>query len=222
MFIDPDGRVIRIHYQDASGANKYYDYKPGAKTTIDNAYVQNSVASLNHLRQHDEGFGNSSKNLIDQLSYARSRVDLKDTKALPNTVTKSNQQADVNWNPNTAVNLVDNSMNPTGDAQSPATILLHELDHVKDAFTNITQFATDANTLTGDDYENVADKRTIQGLETSVANYFGEGTRTNHYIGTTFYTKDPTSTQETLIDNSLNQGQTLDVKPQQNSYSWGF
>ncbi len=221
FFIDPDGRIIRIHYQDANGANKYYDYKPGEMTTIDNDYVQNTVTALNHLRQHDEGFGNSAKNMIDMLSYTRYCViDLRDTKGIPTISTDSNKQADVNWNPNTGILLVDDSGNPTGGTQSPATTLMHELDHVKDAFESITQFTADSKNSTGDYYQNVADRRTIQGIETSVAAYFGEGTRTNYYYSSTFYTNNPTSAQETLIDNSSVQGQEIDINTQQNSYLW--
>jgi RHS repeat-associated protein len=36
MFIDPDGRIIRIYYDNG----KYYDYTPGVKPTVNNEVVQ--------------------------------------------------------------------------------------------------------------------------------------------------------------------------------------
>lgn len=124
-------------------------------------------------------------------------------------IPKSND-ADVKWNTNMGVTLVDNSNNPTGAKQSPATILLHELDHIRDRLVN-PSFAKDANTNTGDDYQNVADKRTIQGVETSFAKFSKEGTRTNHYIGKFYKVVSSTSTREVLKDNYNVQGTEIQI-----------
>jgi RHS repeat-associated protein len=222
FLVDLDGNVIRIHYVDDKGNNKFCDYKPGKDVKINNEYVKNSVAALNHLRIHDEGFGNSAKTIVDQLAYSTTTVvDLKNTNGTPTIETGSNKQADVKWNPNIGVYLVDNANIPTGGKQSPLTLLIHELDHAIDAFLNINKFTTDATTPTGDAYEFLSEKKTIQGIETSVANFFCEGTRTNHYAGETFFTKDPTSTEEVLLDKSLESEETIEVE-NKNNYSWEF
>lgn len=55
-------------------------------------------------------------------------------------------------------------------------------------------------TGTGDDYQNIADKRTIQGIETTFANFSGEGTRTNHYVEGFIEVESSTSTREVICD----------------------
>jgi RHS repeat-associated protein len=81
----------------------------------------------------------------------------------------------IDWDPTSALCLKDNNRNPTGESQSPAMGLGHEMDHM-------------ANQVRGVHYKTrkkpwgtPEEQRVIQGSETALAKALGEGVRTNHF-----------------------------------------
>ncbi len=51
MFIDPDGRETRVHYDD----KKYIVYTPGMSYDGDNSFVSTIINTLNEIHSHDYG-----------------------------------------------------------------------------------------------------------------------------------------------------------------------
>lgn len=95
----------------------------------------------------------------------------------------------VTWDPTSALAATDSLGNMTGETQSPALGLGHELTHAKgdDSGTMETNAkGSDAQ------YQTKEERRAIDPIETNAAKKLGEGTRDNHY-GRVYRTKNPTS-----------------------------
>jgi RHS repeat-associated protein len=132
-FIDVDGRRILIHYKTADNKNAYFEYKPGIKP-VDNNFVRLAVATLDHLRLHDEGFGNSAKSMIDQFAYSRGlEVNIKESNTSAE-IEISGNQANISWSPFVGSVLVDDTGQEFGGAHSPMILLIHEFGHFQDFF----------------------------------------------------------------------------------------
>jgi RHS repeat-associated protein len=52
FFIDPDGKIIIVHYVE-NGVNKYYTYKPGVKPTTNNTFVQQVHEAVTSAMKND-------------------------------------------------------------------------------------------------------------------------------------------------------------------------
>jgi hypothetical protein len=108
-------------------------------------------------------------------------------------------QATVGWNPLVGSNIVDNNGNLTGEKQSPVTLLLHELGHILAIWFDSEGDFYDLETRSSY-FHNEAERKVVQGVESSAARYWGEGLRENHWIKTDesvyYCTTDPTSNQK--------------------------
>jgi RHS repeat-associated protein len=197
-FIDVDGRRILIHYKTADNKNAYFEYKPGIKP-VDNNFVRLAVATLDHLRLHDEGFGNSAKSMIDQFAYSRGlEVNIKESNTSAE-IEISGNQANVSWSPFVGSVLVDNTKQEFGGAHSPMILLIHEFGHFADALNN-SNFTEEAKIEIESPFYFVTEQRVIEGIESSVAEFFGQDCRTNYYSGGLYRTISPISTREQIID----------------------
>ena len=99
----------------------------------------------------------------------------------------------ITWDPTSALAATDALGNMTGETQSPALGLGHELAHAKgdDSETMETN-------VKGSDpqYGTKEEKRVIDPIETNAAKQLGEGTRDNHF-GRVYRTLDSTSRKPT-------------------------
>jgi len=87
--------------------------------------------------------------------------------------------------------------------------LLHELAHVYANLYDYEEVQLDLGIKIPNN-DNEAERKVIEGIETSAAKFWGEGVRTIHYIRTDesgyYCTTDPTSFQKSLvIENSIDQ-----------------
>jgi RHS repeat-associated protein len=197
-FIDVDGRRILIHYKTADNKNAYFEYKPGIKP-VDNNFVRLAVATLDHLRLHDEGFGNSAKNMIDQFAYSRGLVvNIKETNTSAE-IEMSGNQANINWSPFVGSVLVDDTGQAFGGTHSPMILLIHEFGHYED-YLNNPNFLEEEKINIGSPFYHITEQRVIEGIESSVAEFFGEGCRTNYFPVEFYRTTSPISTREQIID----------------------
>jgi RHS repeat-associated protein len=120
----------------------------------------------------------------------------------------------ISWDPN--VGLLTNE----GIVISPTSVLNHEIDHALQYDTNKNQYISDIRTSSGDNYNNLEEKRVITGSEQTTARKLGEigqgeVTRTDHG-GTLYETKGVKSTEgknEIIITPNNNM---------QNENTWNF
>ena len=120
FFIDPDGKVIKVHYVE-NGVNKYYTYKPGIKPTTSNAFVQQVHEAVTAVMKNDANktFQNLSDSKETVIFNEIKTHDDATTGNVNGTGTKVTD-VNVNWNPTTALKTAN------GGPLSPATALPHE------------------------------------------------------------------------------------------------
>ena len=87
----------------------------------------------------------------------------------------------INWDPNSALQCTD------GGTQSPALGLGHEMAHA-----DAPWYSKYIGWVPWPSYDNLEERRVIQGPETNAAYTLGEGIRKNHY-GTTYWVPTPTA-----------------------------
>ena len=189
--VDPDGREIRIYYKEKQGfarlfeKRKYYVYTPGSSYDGENDYVSETVKALNYVSAGDQ------KNVISTLADDKHIFKIKegkfdDEKYSPLTRT-------ITFNPHSGLKVLDDNGNPTGERQTPALGLLHELGH---AFVKLTKAFVPNFFNNGDDqYDNKEDAWIIKNIETPAAKILNEGIRYNH-DGDAFKAKNSTSMED--------------------------
>ena len=186
-----DGRKIRIYYKEKQGfarlfeKRKYYVYTPGSSYDGENDYVSETVKALDYVSAGDQ------KNVISTLADDKHIFKIKegefdDEKYSPLTRT-------ITFNPHSGLKVLDDNGNPTGERQTPALGLLHELGH---AFVKLTKAFVSNFFNNGDDqYDNKEDTWIIKNIETPAAKILNEGIRYNH-DGDAFKAKNSTSMED--------------------------
>ncbi len=181
-FIDPDGRDIKIYYQQGgknysfvfNGSN--YDKAPN------NAFVQASLQSYKY--NVGNGGGESMKALAESTDMT---VKLVETKYESNT----HQEGTVFWSPRYASKTAD------GHVYSPATILEHEMGHAQSFLTD-SKAHSDRRSTTDKQYDNAEERRVITGTEAKTAQANGEFpkgyVRPDHSDHGSIRVSDPTKT----------------------------
>ena len=191
-YVDPDGREIRIYYKEKTGIarlferKKYEVYTPNKEYNGTNKFVSETIKALNYVSNGDE------KGIIKKIAEdTRKVIKIKETKIgndyynpLANTIRYHYQSG---------LEVVDDDGTPTGDMQSPALGLLHELGH---AFIDLYKSMIEKINLKRFDlqYDNKEERWVIENIETPAANILGEGTRSNH-CGNPFKAKNSTSVE---------------------------
>jgi RHS repeat-associated protein len=209
LFVDPDGKVIRIHYQE-NGQNKHYDYTPGVSPSISNKFVTQVHQAISYVMINDDN------NTFQNISSSKEIVNIHHTSALSGSKVNSTTgnlsddktkiiDVQITWNPNAAAEAEGGGRN---GAVSPSTILLHEADHAKrlietDTKQEVSQLMSDSNP-NGSGYDNNEEKRVIEGTETNyikkvnsyellntsiLLNPQNQATRSNHRSGNLYPSK---------------------------------
>ena len=214
-YYDPDGRDIVIHYQEekrdkngnvktykrgkrkgqAKTRNRSVTYKNGKtyngnnEVGVNNEFVQNSVAALDHATTLDGGgiintLANSSKfdaNIKQGTANYTPGEESFGTRYLPGSNT-------LMFDPTGGLAVQNDDGSLSGSFNSPALNLLHELDHnlnfLSDPEGNLSRARTPDAT-----YDNKEERRVIEGSERQ-----GGGTRQNHF-GFPYPTTGPTTKQ---------------------------
>jgi RHS repeat-associated protein len=196
FFIDPDGKVIRIHYMEG-GKSKYYTYKPGIKPTTSNTFVQQVHQAVTAVMKNDAN--KTFQNISDSketVTFNQISTNDDATKGTMSDTKVSNVSID--WNPTTGMKT------SSGGAITPATALLHEAGHAERYINTDTKAEVDALKTdlkpNGTTYDNNEEKRVVDKIETPYINKANsnqpfdfnntaqqEGTRTDHR-GTTYTT----------------------------------
>lgn len=164
FLIDPDGKVIRVHYME-NGQNKYYIYKPGIKPSVSNDFVNKVHEAVSSVMKND------ANKTFQNLSSSKETVTIQqiythDDAATANWNLTKNKAQDVTvfWNPTVALRTLD------GGAFTPATALLHEGAHAERFITADTREKIDAvlrdQKRNGTDYDTDEERRVIDNIET--------------------------------------------------------
>ena len=224
FFVDRDGKKIYIFYTDEKGNNTYYEY--GSKLAVpNNAFVQQTVASLDYIKQVDA----TTQKVVTDLASTPKTLNILETKSGAFTMAAYIPIKDLNGNlipPGTPVNphnamadeaslpfnpnagLSDNSGN---ESISPATAMSHELSHVFSAFFSIKGYL---NTLSipEPNFHNYQEKSATE-FEHRVAGFGGEWKRTDHKSGQEIITESPVSNRPIVTNEAqLGQGKQIILK----------
>jgi hypothetical protein len=157
-FIDPNGRDIKIYYQQGgknyafvfNGSN--YDDAPK------NAFVQGALQSYKYNVENDGGEG--MKALAENKDLTAKLVEAK--------YGSSYQQGDVVfWNPTEAIKTAE------GHVMSPATVLEHEMGHQQNYFTDKDAYKSRIRT-SDKQYGNKEERKVITRTEAKTAQANGE------------------------------------------------
>jgi RHS repeat-associated protein len=150
QYIDPDGKIIVLHYQvkdEKTGkmVDKSINYTPGVKPTVANEFLQQVHEAVSYTMQADP-----ENSLYKDLHNSKNVTNIKDLRTTNDNVDKSNgnqtaptfegtqnnitgevtsitnSEATIYWDPTLA------GKTTNGAGQSPSTILFHESLHAKD------------------------------------------------------------------------------------------
>ncbi len=182
--LDPDGRVVIIHYLNQDGKYVYQKYF-GKMTSHNNQFFQDVIDTYHYFKETGGG-----ENFIEAVESKDIEVHIYDAN-LFGTSTKSSPydgDACVFWQSRKGLLLTN------GGKQSPATRLEHEFDHVMDQEKNPNEHA-ERQKGKDKDYDNKEERRVILGSERDTAKKHGEGIRYDHR-GKPYETKGPTTTEE--------------------------
>ncbi len=191
FFVDPDGKVIKVHYVE-NGVSKYYTYTPGIKPTTSNTFVQQVHEAVIEVMKND------ANKTFQNLSVSKETITFNEIKTNDDATNFSFNAAgtkvenvSINWNPTVGLKTRN------GEAFAPATALLHEAGHGErlintDTETEIDALKNDA-APNGTNYDNNEEKRVVDNIETPYINITNknqpfnimvtpqqQGTRTNH------------------------------------------
>ena len=180
LFIDPNGKEIIINYKNALGEYDSFKYTPLCKS-VDNIYVMKAVEALDKIYAVKTGKYNSPDKILSLLVSSNTKIVniYEDFPSLSNTQTEGDShQAGISWNATIGAVLLDNDKVPTGLKQSPFVILGHELGH---AYNLFDETLDGRKKIDVPNYDNYEEQYVINGIETIIANFYSEGTRTNYF-----------------------------------------
>jgi RHS repeat-associated protein len=208
--IDPDGRQLIVHYteqkRDSDGNLMYRKNgqprmihkevvlsisegcivaKDSQGNNINNDFVNGVVGSLNYVKDFE---GND---LIEEVINDQQNLTWIEEISSGEPAFYDPMFQTVGWNSQTGLELVDNNWKRTGEKQSPALALYHEIGHVYNANNSAKGYEDRLKELDFH-YTNDEEKFVISNYETPVAK---EGVRNNHW-GYTYITKGYKSTDE--------------------------
>lgn len=144
-FIDPDGKDIKIWYQDTDGKTKPYDYKPGIEPSVKNDFLlQVHQACVYNMKTNIgktvwKAVDESPKILHIYLNQAAEPTDEKANRFVPyNVPSRESSDTDLGklyWDPDPRLKVFGGEKEGTDGKfpigyQSPSTALFHEMGHV--------------------------------------------------------------------------------------------
>lgn len=195
-YVDPDGQKIVIHYKEGKSffsrlfeKRKSITYSPGMKYEGKNKFVSETVNALNYVRSAD------TEGIIDKVSNDDKVLGISNTSIGLDHYNDNNKN--VYYNPQSGLEVSDENNVLTGEIQSAALGLLHEIGH---AFLDFFFTKQEKEKLMTDlkpnerDYDNPEEKYVINTFETPAAEKLKEPTRKNHR-GKSAETENSTSTK---------------------------
>ncbi len=184
-FVDPDGRTIKIYYQNSDGDSYVYNFN-GKTRQFSDPFVQDFIDTYWFFKETGGG-----ENVIDAVENKNTTIYLVNADEEDGQGTEFKViggELFVYWEARKSL-LLSN-----GGKQSAATRLEHEFDHANDCKRDPKKHR-ERRERNNDQYENEEERRVIHGSETKTARKHHEGFRYDHK-GKTYETQDPTTTME--------------------------
>ena len=228
-FIDPDGKIILIHYLDDKGESKYYQY--GSKQVVpNNDFVKKTIEALASIKEVDivnrivTPKEPTPSGVITTIETDNDRtITINETAEGNSFQPIDSKNAIVNYNPNKGTKYLsyDASGKIKVDANvSSATGLSHEFRHgfhwffgnysadvrnrtIKNADKNASSFPNKEEVITS-------------GLDKDFIEYYGMGKGRESYYIQKYNSKSSTSNEECLSCGSVTNGKeiTFSNKPE--------
>ena len=184
-YVDPDGRTVKIYYQNSDGDSYVYNFNGKTKQFSD-PFVQDFIDTYWFFKETGGG-----ENVIDAVENKNTTIYLVNADEEDGQGTEFKViggELFVYWEARKGL-LLSN-----GGKQSAATRLEHEFDHANDCKRDPKKHR-ERRERNNDQYENEEERRVIHGSETKTARKHHEGFRYDHK-GKTYETQDPTTTME--------------------------
>ncbi len=166
IYVDPDGKEFRF----AKGTSQEFQGK--------------FYLALQYLRE------NGQADIVDKLGKSSEMITVTEVNGIdkvsygyefyPSSGKRVKNSGIISWDASSGLAIVDDKGTPTGESTSPATNLLHELDHADQNISNTKQYREDVGSKTFDDMDNWEEDRVISGRERDFVKVTGEGERNNH------------------------------------------
>jgi hypothetical protein len=228
VYVDRDGQKIIIYYQDDKGNNASYEY--GSKQAVpNNAFVQNTIAALNHIKV--AGAGQAPEIAVNEITNSTTKtLSIVETQKGAYDMGFEENMQDQNGNPiangekvnpeDVQVNTGTLQFNPYAalsnaagtEAISPATALSHEIGHAFNAFFTTQAYLIRSNTYNAQ-YQDDEEQFATTMFEHIVASYQSEWLRTDHTSGEQIMTSSPTSNTPIVTTyDQLGKGQAVEFK----------
>jgi len=195
MFIDPDGRKIRVYYNQRKNAEgkiiaDYWDFNGTNESSApDNQFVRDFLEAYNY------NIKNGGGDNLKRAAFANELFELFESIAMGGSSFHNLYGRNIiKWDP------LGGLMVSNGDILSAATILEHEFDHGV-SMTYDTKGHLKRRDTKLKDYTNAEELRVISGSETKTARANGEisanksQSRFSHGGNTRVPTESPTSTK---------------------------
>ena len=185
-FVDPDGRTIKIYYQNSDGDSYVYNLN-GKTRQFSDPFVQDFIDTYWFFKETGGG-----ENVIDAVEDTNTIIDVSNAEEENGGTYFDIEEREftVHWESRKGLFLSN------GGKQSPATRLEHEFDHAmsrkNDAYSHRIR-----QSKKGEIYENGEEKRVIQGSESKTAKKHHEGVRYDHK-GKTYDTEGRTTTKRKI------------------------
>ena len=186
-FVDPDGKKIVIWYGPKGNEKSFLFSGFHGKNSIrvpNDPFIKAVIQA--YLFDCKNGGGEAFKKAIQR----KEKIYIDDARIYTegyNRFSIEGHQPTVHWNPNNGITVTE------GGAQSPATILEHELDHGNSSIDSPKNHRERRGTYDAQ-FDNEEEKRVITGSEAKTAQSNGEAIRKDHR-GIPFRTVSPISTQ---------------------------
>ncbi len=182
---DPDGRKVVIWY-GIKGHEKCFTFTGfhGKKSirVPNNPFVKAVIQA--YVYDCRNGGGKAFRNAV----HRKEKIYVDDARIYTegvNRFTVEGHQPTVHWNPDNGIKTTE------GGAQSPATIIEHEMDHANDNVDN-SKIHSERRDSVDSQFDNKEERRVITGSEAETAQSNGESIRKDHK-GTLYRTVSPTS-----------------------------
>jgi hypothetical protein len=191
ILVDPDGKKIMVVEKKGflGFGRKMIEYKPGAKYSGDSKFAMQTFESLNYIYNN----GADEKGIIQQVVDDKRVVKIFKTNQIFDTGYKRNR---IDYNPNESTALANDENKQTGEFQSAALGLFHEIGETwrnwfmpeeckRDSYINPNLPSSKSSGYDAK-FDTKNDRYIIENFETPAAKKlqekgFNEGIRTNHW-----------------------------------------
>lgn len=208
ILVDPNGKDAVIYDENGKKVATYHKKKITVEKGMEKS---NALVSFQSAVKLVNGKTNRYQNIFDSKSTVNIHIGAGDDATNPGIAKNSAgkdvvpifdlgngkvgaKTVDINWDPTQGL------LNTNGGSNSPAINLLHEAIHADRMISDLDGTAQNLRTPTGDNYDNMEEKTTIQEVNTVAQQLPGEASNRSDHRGSTYLVVGVGGTTSTIPD----------------------